>query len=1371
MKKIWIHITKGIVIFAIIAVVVTLFPTLSTETNSNISDIIIQYDTNKNEMLSSLESSLALPSTWDWRSANYKGKTGDWTTPIRNQGECSSCWAFAAVGTLESVINIREGNPDWDMDLSEQYVLSCLPAAADTYGEGCLGGNVNDAFYCIKSTTSSGNGVNGIIPESCMPYLVSDDISCSYKCSDWMNHLVPIADFGEEDYTNYQIRDMLYTSGPVATIMEVYSDFYDYDNGIYEKSYGNYVFNHAVIIVGYNNDQGYWICKNSWGTSWGENGWFKIYYDECDIGNVICWVDYAPTTVTPILSYNPHSYDFGIICQDETESTTFQIWNGGIGTLSYTISESCDWIGLSTTSGSSTGEQDTINVNVDTENLEPGFYEYDILIDSNEGSGLFTVSIQVVNAGSEEIDQIQDIYNNNFKLYKGIWRAQSFTPSLSLLKSIDLYIAKSGIPVNDLECSIRDAISGLDIVSISKSSTSISSGFSWINFDFSDIELDPGELYYIVLKAEGGNSQNCYRWGYGYNNPYDYGSFWYTSNYGSDWFEFALYDYCFKTCSASINPSTPILDITPSSHSFGTLAQGITDSTTFEIWNGGDGTLSYSLSESCNWLNVVPYSESSTGEHDVITINIDTSGLDPNEYQCDITISSNGGTDVFKVYLTVFTSTEPSLSFSPKTIDFGEMNEGQTKSKTLEIWNSGTGSLSYNIIEDTQYLDINPTSGISTGEHDYITVTLDATGLSNGIHQWNLDINSNGGNDFFTITVDIVEPTPILSYNPTTYNFGTKLIGQTDSTTFEIWNGGEGILSYDIDESCSWLSISTDTGQSTGEHDTIIVYIDTTYLNEGSYEYDISLSSNGGNTEFIVYVTVISEGDEQLDQMQISYNNKFNIYKGLWKAQSFIPALQVLTSVELYVGSIGSPPNDLVLSVRSNLFGSNLAVVSVTIGSISESLGWIRFDFSDIDVISGQTYYLVLNSEGGSSQNCYVWGYGYSDPYPFGSYWYSGNYGSNWFEYALFDFCFKSYGISLGPTDPILSYAPTVYNFGTILQDETASTSFEIWNSGIETLTYSISEPCNWLNVIPGSGSSTGEHDGIDVNIDTSGLNPGGYQCDVVISSNGGSGIFTIYINVEEIIEPMLSYNPRFLDFGDVAQGYTSSKILEIWNGGSGTLTYSITEYCNWLTISPTGGSSIGEHDYINAYIDTNGLDIGEYSYTMDINSNAGSVSCNVFLNVVEGGDEQIDQMQILNDNTFYLYRGIWRAQSFTPTLLNLAYVDVYVGSFGNPLDDLVLSIRSDLYGPDLVFSSVSSSSILHSLNWVRFDFTDLDVVPGETYYIILKTDSGSSQDHYIWSYSYSDPYDFGTYWYTFNTGGSWWQYSPYDLCFITYGY
>ncbi len=228
------------------------------------------------------------PSSWDWRNATYNNMHGDWTTPVKNQGNCGSCWDFAAMGALEAIINIREGNPNLDPDLSEQYLLSCPPDSG-----GCNGWN---AYYAYKYLKNNG----GAIPESCFPYTASDSTPCSYKCNDWKDHLIPISSYGYYYKPSRDvIKSIVATKGPVVTDMAVYNDFFSYSGGIYEHE--GYeppsAINHQVVIVGYNDDGGYWICKNSWGKWWGENGFFKIAYGDCQIEYEIVYVDYDENSV------------------------------------------------------------------------------------------------------------------------------------------------------------------------------------------------------------------------------------------------------------------------------------------------------------------------------------------------------------------------------------------------------------------------------------------------------------------------------------------------------------------------------------------------------------------------------------------------------------------------------------------------------------------------------------------------------------------------------------------------------------------------------------------------------------------------------------------------------------------------------------------------------------------------------------------------------------------------------------------------------------------------------------------------------------------------------------------------------------------
>jgi hypothetical protein len=118
-----------------------------------------------------------------------------------------------------------------------------------------------------------------------------------------------------------------------------------------------------------------------------------------------------------------------------------------------------------------------------------------------------------------------------------------------------------------------------------------------------------------------------------------------------------------------------------------------------------------------------------------------------------------------------------------------------------------------------------------------------------------------------------------------------------------------------------------------------------------------------------------------------------------------------------------------------------------------------------------------------------------------------------------------------------LAYSPASHDFGDKCEGETDSTTFELWNSGTGTLTYSLSETCDWMEVNPTSGSSTGEHDTITVDIDTTGLSEGSHTCDISIISNGGSGTFTVTVNVVPCEEPVLAYSPASHDFGDKCEG------------------------------------------------------------------------------------------------------------------------------------------------------------------------------------------------------------------------------------------
>jgi len=150
---------------------------------------------------------------------------------------------------------------------------------------------------------------------------------------------------------------------------------------------------------------------------------------------------------------------------------------------------------------------------------------------------------------------------------------------------------------------------------------------------------------------------------------------------------------------------------------------------------------------------------------------------------------------------------------------------------------------------------------------------------------------------------------------------------------------------------------------------------------------------------------------EQLDQQQTRYQKNLVFYSTQWNAQSFIPTVTTLTRAEVYISKTCSPTSAMVLSIRSSLKGADLVIVSKPASDIPTSNGWVEFDFTNLPVTPGSTYYLVLKTTGGNSKNYYNWGYGISTPYTNGMQWTSANGGSKWTQFAKNDFCFKIYGI------------------------------------------------------------------------------------------------------------------------------------------------------------------------------------------------------------------------------------------------------------------------------------------------------------------------------------------------------------------------
>lgn len=218
-----------------------------------------------------------LPSAWDWRQHNG-------VTPVRNQGNCGSCWAFGAIAAMESALLIRGG---LNTNLSEQWLVSCTGAGT------CAGGWHTAAFDYLKWQGSRDQCGNfGAVLESAFPYVAYDaPCNCPYQHPYFLNTWATTSTMVGS------IKAAVYNYGPVAACVYVGPAFQAYNGGVFNACESG-VINHVVLIVGWDDNQGangVWIIKNSWGTWWGEAGYMRIQYNCSSIGYAPAYPIYSTT--------------------------------------------------------------------------------------------------------------------------------------------------------------------------------------------------------------------------------------------------------------------------------------------------------------------------------------------------------------------------------------------------------------------------------------------------------------------------------------------------------------------------------------------------------------------------------------------------------------------------------------------------------------------------------------------------------------------------------------------------------------------------------------------------------------------------------------------------------------------------------------------------------------------------------------------------------------------------------------------------------------------------------------------------------------------------------------------------------------------
>jgi len=214
---------------------------------------------------------LEVPSSVDWTDVDGKS----YVTPVKNQRQCGSCWAFSTTGSIESRTAIKNGQTDGDIvSLSEQQLVDC----SGSYGNmGCNGGRMDNAFKYVEA-----NG--GLCSESEYKYIGLDGTCKSSSCGTQYDAINSSSDVTADSMTSLEAA---VAEGPVSVAIEAdQSAFQFYSSGVLTGKCGT-LLDHGVLAVGYGtsgSDQ-YWKVKNSWGESWGMDGYILICKDCGKNGN------------------------------------------------------------------------------------------------------------------------------------------------------------------------------------------------------------------------------------------------------------------------------------------------------------------------------------------------------------------------------------------------------------------------------------------------------------------------------------------------------------------------------------------------------------------------------------------------------------------------------------------------------------------------------------------------------------------------------------------------------------------------------------------------------------------------------------------------------------------------------------------------------------------------------------------------------------------------------------------------------------------------------------------------------------------------------------------------------------------------------
>lgn len=519
-----------------------------------------------------------------------------------------------------------------------------------------------------------------------------------------------------------------------------------------------------------------------------------------------------------------------------------------------------------------------------------------------------------------------------------------------------------------------------------------------------------------------------------------------------------------------------VLDVNPASLNFGTLVAGKQATMNVTLANTGTQALNWGADTgNANWLKLSSNSGKILpgGLPQVLTVTADTTQFAAGNHSAILNITSNGGNK--QIAVTVVVAAAPAvLAVTPAGLDFGKMDPATSKILQETVSNSGGQPLTWNVdTSGTNWLSVDTGTGTSQpGSQQIINVAANTTNLSPGPYSATLHFTSNGGNTSVQVSLVVNTPVPPAQITVGPLDFGAIDPGTSKTLQETINNSGGQPLTWKLDTASlpGWLSADTSSGTvQAGKQQTINVTANASNLKPGSYTATLNFTSNGGNAQVHVTLTVNTP---------------------------LAPPPQIVVGPPPNFGAVNQNTSTTLPETVSNSGGQTLHWTLDT----ASLPGWLSVDTSSGQIQPGgqQAINITVNTSNLKAGS-------YSAPLNFTSD------GGN---------AQVTISVTVNPPPPpppVMGVSPNPLNFGSVTYGNSATLQEAVSNSGGQPLNWNLdpnSVPA-WLSVDTSSGTvQAGGQQTINVTANTSNLKPGSYTATLSFTSSNGGGNVQVTVNI-----------------------------------------------------------------------------------------------------------------------------------------------------------------------------------------------------------------------------------------------------------------